>query len=34
MIDAYELIGATYWQIGLEFPQNWEFIDNNIWIIK
>ncbi|WP_148358145.1 glycosyl hydrolase family 18 protein [Peribacillus simplex] len=34
MIDAYELIGATYWQIGLEFPQNWVFIDNNIWIIK
>ncbi|TKH08021.1 LysM peptidoglycan-binding domain-containing protein [Peribacillus simplex] len=34
MIDAYELIGATYWQIGLEFPQNWEFIDKNIWIIK
>ncbi|MBO1000244.1 LysM peptidoglycan-binding domain-containing protein [Bacillus sp. SD075] len=34
MIDAYELIGATYWQIGLEFPQNWEFIDKNILIIK
>ncbi|WP_342601756.1 glycosyl hydrolase family 18 protein [Peribacillus sp. FSL E2-0159] len=34
MIDAYELIGATYWQIGLEFPQNWVFIDKNIWIIK
>ncbi|MCM3166861.1 LysM peptidoglycan-binding domain-containing protein [Peribacillus frigoritolerans] len=34
MIDAYELIGATYWQIGLKFPQNWEFINNNIWIIK
>ncbi|ASS96774.1 LysM peptidoglycan-binding domain-containing protein [Peribacillus simplex] len=34
MIDAYELIGATYWQIGLEFPQNWGFIDKNIWVIK
>ncbi|MFS0764321.1 glycosyl hydrolase family 18 protein [Peribacillus phoenicis] len=34
MIDAYELIGATYWQIGLEFPQNWAFIEKNILIIK
>lgn len=34
MIDAYELIGATYWQIGLAFPQNWAFLDQNIMIIK
>ncbi|WP_057912871.1 glycosyl hydrolase family 18 protein [Peribacillus muralis] len=34
MIDAYDLIGATYWQIGLAFPQNWAFMDQNIVIIK
>ncbi|MGE7759998.1 glycosyl hydrolase family 18 protein [Peribacillus sp. NPDC097895] len=33
-IDSYELIGATYWQIGLEFPQNWAFIKQNIMTIK
>ncbi|MGG3496636.1 glycosyl hydrolase family 18 protein [Peribacillus simplex] len=34
LIDAYELIGATYWQIGLQFPQNWAFMEQNILIIK
>lgn len=34
MIDVYELIGATYWQIGLEFPQNWAFIEKNILILN
>ncbi|MFD4817962.1 LysM peptidoglycan-binding domain-containing protein [Peribacillus butanolivorans] len=34
VIDAYELIGSTYWQIGLEFPQNWAYMEQNIIIIK
>ncbi|MBK5463209.1 LysM peptidoglycan-binding domain-containing protein [Peribacillus sp. TH16] len=34
VIDSYELIGATYWQIGLEFPQNWAYMEQNIIIIK
>ncbi|MGE7878687.1 glycosyl hydrolase family 18 protein [Peribacillus muralis] len=34
LIDAYELIGATYWQIGLAFPQNWAFMNRNIVTIK
>lgn len=34
VIDAYELVGATYWQLGLRFPQNWAYMQQNILIIK
>ncbi|MGE7780083.1 glycosyl hydrolase family 18 protein [Peribacillus sp. NPDC097264] len=34
VIDAYELAGTTYWHIGLRFPQNWAYIQENILIIK
>ncbi|MGE7603644.1 glycosyl hydrolase family 18 protein [Peribacillus sp. NPDC097675] len=34
VIDAYELAGTTYWHIGLRFPQNWAYIQQNILVIK
>ncbi|TCJ03453.1 glycosyl hydrolase family 18 protein [Cytobacillus praedii] len=29
LIDQYGLLGTTYWQLSLEFPQNWFFMDQN-----
>lgn len=34
VIDAYELAGTTYWHIGLRFPQNWAYLQQNILVIK
>lgn len=33
-IDQYNLLGATYWQMSLPFPQNWAFADNHFIIEK
>jgi spore germination protein len=34
LIDYYKLRGCTYWHIGLDFPQNWAFINDSIRITK
>lgn len=34
LIDVYQLLGATYWQIGLPAPQNWAFLEDNLQIRK
>ncbi|MED3550441.1 glycosyl hydrolase family 18 protein [Cytobacillus praedii] len=32
LIDQYGLLGTTYWQLSLEFPQNWFFMDQNFLV--
>ncbi|MBT2689510.1 LysM peptidoglycan-binding domain-containing protein [Bacillus sp. ISL-47] len=34
LIDQYNLLGMTYWQLSLPFPQNWAFADKNFTIVK
>jgi spore germination protein len=34
LIDYYQLLGTTYWHIGLEFPQNWAYLNENIQVVK
>lgn len=34
LIDLYQLRGATYWQLSLPAPQNWNFLAQNVEIIK
>lgn len=34
LIDYNKLRGSTYWHIGLDFPQNWAYIEDTIRIIK
>jgi spore germination protein len=34
LIDYYQLLGTTYWHIGLEFPQNWAYLEENVHIVK
>ncbi len=34
LIDRYQLLGTTFWQLSLPFPQNWHFIDRNVAIQK
>ncbi|MGE8077650.1 LysM peptidoglycan-binding domain-containing protein [Peribacillus loiseleuriae] len=34
MIDGYRLAGTTFWHIGLSFPQNWVYMNNNILVLK
>ena len=34
LIDLYQLAGVTFWQLGLSFPQNWAFIEQNILVVK
>jgi spore germination protein len=33
LIDYYKLLGTTYWHIGLDFPQNWAYLDDNIIVL-
>ncbi|MFD5852414.1 glycosyl hydrolase family 18 protein [Cytobacillus pseudoceanisediminis] len=33
LIDQYNLLGMTYWQLSLRFPQNWAFADKNFTIL-
>ncbi|MDR7075910.1 spore germination protein [Neobacillus niacini] len=34
LIDIYNLLGTTYWQISLPAPQNWAYLSNNITVLK
>lgn len=34
LIDQYELLGATYWQLSLPAPQNWNYLKKNIRVLK
>lgn len=34
LIDQYNLLGLTYWQLTLAFPQNWAYMENNFIINK
>lgn len=33
LIDQYGLLGTTYWQLSLPFPQNWAYMDKNFIIL-
>jgi spore germination protein len=33
LIDYYQLLGTTYWHIGLEFPQNWAYVEQNMIVL-
>ncbi|WP_102275467.1 glycoside hydrolase family 18 protein [Cytobacillus massiliigabonensis] len=32
LIDQYGLLGTTYWQLSLSFPQNWAYMNHNFQI--
>ncbi|WP_066287989.1 LysM peptidoglycan-binding domain-containing protein [Bacillus sp. FJAT-29937] len=32
LIDQYHLLGLTYWQLSLPFPQNWAYMEKNFTI--
>ncbi|MDQ0217774.1 LysM peptidoglycan-binding domain-containing protein [Peribacillus cavernae] len=34
LVDAYNLLGTTFWQLGLDFPQNWEYMKDHIIVEK
>ncbi|QED47841.1 glycosyl hydrolase family 18 protein [Cytobacillus dafuensis] len=34
LIDQYHLLGTTYWQLSLPFPQNWAYVEQNFNITK
>lgn len=34
LVDAYGLLGTTFWQLSLNFPQNWEYMGVNILVEK
>ncbi|WP_223587580.1 glycosyl hydrolase family 18 protein [Neobacillus bataviensis] len=34
LIDVYQLVGTTFWQISLPAPQNWAYVSNNINVVK
>lgn len=34
LIDIYNLVGTTFWQISLPAPQNWAYLSNNITVVK
>ncbi|MCM2532201.1 hypothetical protein NDK43_07055 [Neobacillus pocheonensis] len=34
LIDVYELVGTTFWQISLPAPQNWAYVNRNIAVVK
>lgn len=34
IIDIYQLVGTTFWQISLPAPQNWAFLSKNIKVMK
>lgn len=33
LIDLYNLLGVTYWQLSLPFPQNWPFVEETFTIL-
>ncbi|WP_316569135.1 LysM peptidoglycan-binding domain-containing protein [Neobacillus sp. YIM B06451] len=34
LIDQYNLMGTTYWQISLPAPQNWAYVSSEIVVVK
>lgn len=34
LIDVYQLVGTTFWQISLPAPQNWAYVNRNIAVVK
>jgi spore germination protein len=34
LMDVYNLLGTTFWQISLAAPQNWAYLSKNIVVIK
>ncbi len=34
LIDQYQLLGTTFWHIGLTAPQHWEYMKNHIDVMK
>ncbi|MED1470161.1 LysM peptidoglycan-binding domain-containing protein [Bacillus salipaludis] len=34
LMDVYLLLGTTYWQLSLPAPQNWEYLNQNISVVK
>ena len=33
-MQAYDLLGATYWRLRFPFPQNWAYVEKNMRVIK
>ncbi|USK83387.1 hypothetical protein [Peribacillus asahii] len=29
VVDQYQLLGVTYWQLNLPAPQNWVYLNNH-----
>lgn len=34
LIDRYQLVGTTFWQISLPAPQNWAYLSRNVTVLK
>ncbi|WHY89814.1 glycosyl hydrolase family 18 protein [Neobacillus cucumis] len=34
LMDVYLLLGTTFWQLSLPAPQNWEYLNQNISVVK
>ncbi len=34
LIDIYQIVGTTFWQISLPAPQNWAYLSRNINVVK
>lgn len=34
LVDQYQLLGVTYWQLNLPAPQNWVYLHNHMIVIK
>lgn len=32
LLDAYNLLGTTFWQVRFRFPQNWAYMDQHIFV--
>ena len=33
-LEAYNLLGSTYWRLRFLFPQNWAYVEKNIRVVK
>ncbi|MCA0987001.1 LysM peptidoglycan-binding domain-containing protein [Guptibacillus algicola] len=33
-MEAYNLLGATYWRLRFSFPQNWAYVGKNLLVMK
>ncbi|WP_168188814.1 LysM peptidoglycan-binding domain-containing protein [Thermoflavimicrobium daqui] len=33
LVEIYNLLGVTYWQLGFAFPQNWAYLEKNIELL-